>query len=331
MALYTTDLLILGSGPAGYTAGIYAVRAGLETMIVSGNQEGGQLTMTSSIENFPGFEEISGYELMDKMKQQAVKLGVKCVNDHIVEVDFSSRPFVCSSQNGHSYKAKAVIVATGASARWLELESEKKYLGYGVSCCATCDGFFYRGRTVVVVGGGNSAVCEALYLSTLADKVILVHRRNQLRADKILQDRVLNNKKIVVEWNSVVEEILGVENPTKVTGIKIRNVETDVIKNIDADGVFVAVGHKPNTEIFKGNLVLDSKGYIVTHEKSSLTDVEGVFAAGDVMNPKYKQAVISAGSGALAAMDAIEFLDAEWFNLLWYHEGNMYYLEYILY
>ncbi len=311
MALYAVDLLILGSGPAGYTAGIYAARAGLETMIVSGNQEGGQLTMTSMIENFPGFEEIGGFELMDKMKQQAVKLGVKFANDHIVEVDFSNRPFVCSSQNGHSYKARAVIVATGSSAKWLGLPSEKKFLGYGVSACATCDGFFYRNRTVVVIGGGNSAVSEALYLATLADKVIMVHRRKQLRADKILQDRILNNKKIVIEWDSVVEEILGDEEPKKVTGVRIRNVETDNVKTIDADGVFVAVGHQPNTEIFKGNLVLDAKGYIVTHDKTSETDVEGVFAAGDVMDPKYKQAVISAGSGAKAAMDAIEFLDRE--------------------
>lgn len=309
MAQHIVDLLILGSGPAGYTAGIYAARAGVKVMIVSGNQEGGQLTMTASIENFPGFEDISGYELMDKMKQQALKLGVQFVNDYIVEVDFSNRPFVCSSENGHSYQARAIIVATGSSARWLNLESEKKYLGYGVSACATCDGFFYRGRTVAVIGGGNSAVAEALYLATLADKVVLVHRRNQLRADKILQDRVLNNNKIVVEWNSVVEEVLGVDEPKKVTGLKIRNVETDVIKEIPLDGVFVAVGHKPNTDIFKGNLVLDSKGYIVTHENSSVTDVEGVFAAGDVKDPKYKQAVISAGSGAKAAMDAVEFLE----------------------
>ena len=309
MALYTTDLLILGSGPAGYTAAIYAVRAGVNVMIVSGNQEGGQLTMTSAIENFPGFEEISGFELMDKMKQQALKLGVQFVNDHIVEVDFAHRPFVCSSENGHSFKAKAVIVATGSSAKWLNIASEKKFLGYGVSACATCDGFFYRGRTVVVVGGGNSAVAEALYLATLAERVILVHRRHQLRADKILQDRVFNNRKIVVEWDSVVEEILGEDNPKKVTGIRVRNVETDSTKVINADGVFVAVGHQPNTEIFKGNLVLDNKGYIVTHDNCSATDVEGVFAAGDVKDPKYKQAVISAGSGAIAAMDAIEYLD----------------------
>ena len=311
MALHTADLLILGSGPAGYTAGIYAARAGIDTLIVSGNQEGGQLTMTASIENFPGFEEISGYELMDKMKQQALKLGVRFVNDNIVEVDCANRPFICSSENGHSYKARAVIVATGSSAKWLNLESERKFLGYGVSACATCDGFFYRGRTVVVVGGGNSAVSEALYLATLADKVILVHRRHQFRADKVLQDKIFNNKKIVVEWDSVVEEILGEDDPKKVTGIKIRNVETDVVKNISADGVFIAVGHKPNTDIFKGNLVLDSKGYIVTHEKSSATDVEGVFAAGDVKDPNYKQAVISAGSGAMAAMDAVEYLDVE--------------------
>ena len=311
MALYTTDLLILGSGPAGYTAGIYAARAGIKVTIVSGNQEGGPLTMTASIENFPGFEDISGYELMDKMKQQAIKLGVEFVNDYIVEVDFSNRPFVCSSENGHSYKARAIIVATGSSARWLNIESETKYLGYGVSACATCDGFFYRGRTVAVIGGGNSAVAEALYLSTLADKVIMVHRRNQLRADKILQDRVLNNKKIVVEWNSVVEEILGQDDPKKVTGLKIKNVETDEIKEYALDGVFVAIGHTPNTDVFKGNLILDSKGYIVTRSGSSETDIEGVFAAGDVKDPKYKQAVISAGSGAMAAMDAIEFLDRD--------------------
>lgn len=311
MALYTCDLLILGSGPAGYTAGIYAARAGLDTLIVSGNQEGGQLTMTNSIENFPGFEEISGYELMDKMKQQALKLGVKIINDHIVEVDFANRPFVCSSENGHSYKSRAVIVATGSSAKWLNLSSEKKYLGYGVSACATCDGFFYRGKTVAVIGGGNSAVSEALYLATLADKVILVHRRHQLRADKILQDKILNNRKITVEWDSVVEEVLGEDEPKKVTGIKIRNVESDLTKIIPAEGVFVAVGHQPNTEIFKGNLILSSKGYIVTHENSSATDIEGVFAAGDVKDPKYKQAVISAGSGAMAAIDAIEYLDVE--------------------
>ncbi len=311
MALYTVDLLILGSGPAGYTAGIYAARAGLNTMIVAGNQEGGQLTMTNSIENYPGFEEISGFELMDKMKQQALKLGVQMVNDHIVEVDFAHRPFVCSSENGHSYKARAVIVATGSSAKWLNIESEKKYLGYGVSACATCDGFFYRGRTVAVIGGGNSAAAEALYLATLADKVILVHRRHQLRADKILQDKIFNNRKISIEWDSVVEEILGEDEPRKVTGLKIRNVESDATKVLPVDGIFVAVGHQPNTEIFKGNLILDSKGYIVTHENCSQTDIEGVFAAGDVKDPKYKQAIISAGSGAKAAMDAIEYLDVE--------------------
>ncbi len=311
MALHSVDLLILGSGPAGYTAGIYAARAGLNTMIVAGNQEGGQLTMTNSIENYPGFEEISGYELMDKMKQQALKLGVQMVNDHIVEVDFAHRPFVCSSENGHSYKARAVIVATGSSAKWLNIESEKKFLGYGVSACATCDGFFYRGRTVAVIGGGNSAAAEALYLATLADKVVLVHRRHQLRADKILQDKIFNNRKIVVEWDCVVEEILGEDEPRKVMGIKLRNVESDATKVVPVDGIFVAVGHKPNTEIFKGNLILDSKGYIVTHENCSQTDIEGVFAAGDVKDPKYKQAIISAGSGAKAAMDAIEYLDVE--------------------
>ena len=207
------------------------------------------------------------------------------------------------------YEAKKVILATGKARNKLKIKNAKDYEQKGLSYCATCDGFFYRGRTVAVIGGGNSAVAEALYLATLADKVILVHRRNQLRADKILQDRVLSNEKIVVEWDSVVEEVLGVDEPKKVTGIKIKNVKTDEVKEISLDGVFVAVGHKPNTDIFKGNLVLDEKGYIVTHENTSVTDVEGVFAAGDVKDPRYKQAVISAGSGAMAAMDAVEFLE----------------------
>ena len=257
-----------------------------------------------------GLEKVYVHAFLDG-RDVAPDSGVDFVNDNIVEVDFSNRPFVCSSENGHSFKARAVIIATGSSAKWLNLSSEKKFLGYGVSACATCDGFFYRGRTVAVIGGGNSAAAEALYLASLADKVILVHRRHQLRADKILQDRILNNKKIVVEWDSVVEEILGEDEPLKVTGVKLRNVENDEIKTVPLDGVFIAVGHQPNTEIFKEHLVLDGKGYIVTRENSSATNVDGVFAAGDVKDPKYKQAVISAGSGAMAAMDAIEYLDKD--------------------
>ncbi len=309
MALHITDLLILGSGPAGYTASIYAARAGINTTIVSGNIEGGQLTMTGSIENFPGFEDISGRELMAKMKQQALNLGVNMVNDFIVEVDFINQPYVCNSKNGHIYKSKAVIIATGSSVKWLGLASEKKYLGFGVSACATCDGFFYRGKTVAVVGGGNSAVSEAIYLSSIADKVIVIHRKEKFKADKILQNKLFANNKIKVVWNTVIDEIIGVNEPyKKVTATKVRNVETDEINEIETDGVFVAIGHQPNTEIFRRDLVLDTKGYMVTRENSCQTDIEGVFAAGDVMHPKYKQAVISAGCGALSAMEAIDYL-----------------------
>lgn len=311
MAEYVSNVLIIGSGPAGYTAGIYAARAGLKPVLVSGNQVGGQLTMTMDIENFSGFPEaISGTELMERMRAQALNMGVIIVDDKISEVDFNDRPFICSSENGNSFKSRAVIIATGSSARWLEIESEKKYIGYGVSACATCDGFFYRGRTVVVIGGGNSAAEEALYLTRFAAKVILIHRRDTLRADMVLQERLKNHPKISIMWNSVVDEIIGSENPLSVTGVRVKNVKNDRYSEIKAEGVFMAIGHQPNTSIFREYLTLDSEGYIITKPDSTQTNIAGIFAAGDVKDAKYRQAIIAAGSGAMAAIEAEKYLTA---------------------
>ncbi len=309
MTEYKTKMLIIGSGPAGYTAGIYAARSGLNPILVSGNQEGGQLTITTEIENFPGFPEpIGGLELMQRMKQQAQNVGVTLVSDLIRHVDFSTRPFVCSSENGNTFVADTVIIATGASARWLGLESEKKFLGFGVSGCATCDGFFYRGRDVAVVGGGNTAAEEALYLSNIAKSVTLIHRRDELRADKVMQERVLKNEKIKVEWNSVVDEVLG-EMPKGVTGAVLKNVKTGEKKEIKVDGIFIAIGHHPNTDLFKGILDIDAEGYLITKPNSCQTNIEGVFAAGDVQNPNFRQAVVAAGSGCIASLEAEKFLN----------------------
>lgn len=309
MAEYTTKLLIIGSGPAGYTAGIYAARAGLQPVLVSGNQIGGQLTITTNIENFPGFPRpIPGPELMMRMREQAENVGVKIVEDKIAEVDFKNCPFVLSSENANSFKARAVIIATGSSARWLELPSEKKYIGFGVSACATCDGFFYRDKTVAVVGGGNSATEEALYLTNFASKVILIHRRDSLRADAIMAERVKKHPKISIMWDSVVEEVLGTDSPLSVTGIRVKNVKTDVVQNINLEGVFVAVGHHPNTEIFKPYLKLTPDNYIITESESTKTSAMGVFAAGDVKDAKYRQAITAAASGAMAAMEAEQYL-----------------------
>ena len=309
MTEYKTKMLIIGSGPAGYTAGIYAARSGLNPVLVSGNQEGGQLTITTEIENFPGFPEpIGGLELMQRMKQQAQNVGVTLVSDLIRHVDFSTRPFVCSSENGNTFVADTVIIATGASARWLGLESEKKFLGFGVSGCATCDGFFYRGRDVAVVGGGNTAADEALYLSNIAKSVTLIHRRDELRADKVMQERVLKNEKIKVEWNSVVDEVLG-EMPKGVTGAVLKNVKTGEKKEIKVDGIFIAIGHHPNTDLFKGILDIDAEGYLITKPNSCQTNIEGVFAAGDVQNPNFRQAVVAAGSGCIASLEAEKFLN----------------------
>lgn len=309
MAEYTSKLIIIGSGPAGYTAGIYAARAGLNPILVSGNQVGGQLTMTTTIENFPGFENpITGNQLMENMRIQALNTGVKIIEDKITEVDFINRPFVLSSENGNSFTADSVIIATGSSARWLELDSEKKFIGFGVSACATCDGFFYKNKTVAVIGGGNSAAEEALFLTNFASKVILIHRRDTLRADAVMQKKLNENHKISILWDSVIQEVLGSENPKSVTGIKIKNVKTDDTEVINIDGIFVAIGHKPNTEIFREYLELDSAGYIKTLPDSTQTNIKGVFAAGDVKDPRFRQAITAAGSGAMAAMEATKYL-----------------------
>ena len=310
MAEYRSKVLIIGSGPAGYTAGIYAARAGLKPILVSGLQPGGQLTITTEVENFPGFPEpIHGTDLMQRMRSQAENVGVTIIDDNIIEVDFSSRPFVCNSENYHVYTGETLIIATGASAKWLGLESEEKFRGYGVSGCATCDGFFYRNRNVAVVGGGNTAAEEALYLSNFAKSVTLIHRRNSLRADQTMQKRILENPKINIEWDTVIEEILGTENPKSVTGLRLKNVKNDSTFELAVDGLFIAVGHHPNTELFKKYLQLDNNGYIVTLPGSSKSNIEGVFAAGDVKDPQFRQAVIAAGSGCIAALEAEKFLN----------------------
>ena len=312
MAEYKTKVLIIGSGPAGYTAGIYAARAGLNPVLVSGPQIGGQLTMTTDIENFPGFAEpISGPQLMENMRAQAQNVGVRMIDDKITEVDFNTRPFVCSSENGNEFTADTVIVSTGSSARWLNLPSEKKYIGFGVSACATCDGFFYRGKNVAVVGGGNTAAEEALYLTGFAAKVYLIHRRDSLRADAVMQKRVKENPKIEIVWNSVVDEVLGSEQPLGVNGVKIRNVKTDAVSELMIDGLFVAIGHHPNTEVFKNFLKLDNNGYIMTAPDGTATNIAGVFAAGDVQDSKFRQAITSAASGAMAAIEAEKFLQTQ--------------------
>ncbi len=309
MAEYKTKVLIIGSGPAGYTAGIYAARAGMRPVLVSGTQKGGQLTITTDVENFPGFPEpINGSELMQRMHDQAVNVGVTIVEDQISEVYFAENPFILISEGANSYCADSVIIATGASARWLGLPNEEKFRGYGVSGCATCDGFFYRNKDVVVVGGGNTAAEEALYLSGIAKNVTLIHRRDQLRADKVMQDRIKNNPKIQVEWDSVIEDILGTDTPKGVTGVRIKNLKTDKYKDLEVDGVFIAIGHKPNTEIFKNAVDLDKDGYVVTSPGSCRTSVNGVFAAGDVKDAVYRQAVTAAGSGCQAFLEAQRYL-----------------------
>ncbi len=309
MAEYKTKVLIIGSGPAGYTAGIYAARAGMRPVLVSGTQKGGQLTITTDVENFPGFPEpINGSELMQRMHDQAVNVGVTIVEDQISEVYFAENPFVLISEGANSYCADSVIIATGASARWLGLPNEEKFRGYGVSGCATCDGFFYRNKDVVVVGGGNTAAEEALYLSGIAKNVTLIHRRDQLRADKVMQDRIKNNPKIQVEWDSVIEDILGTDTPKGVTGVRIKNLKTDKYKDLEVDGVFIAIGHKPNTEIFKNAVDLDKDGYVVTSPGSCRTSVNGVFASGDVKDAVYRQAVTAAGSGCQAFLEAQRYL-----------------------
>ncbi|TLP48356.1 MULTISPECIES: thioredoxin-disulfide reductase [Cohaesibacter] len=305
-----SKVLIIGSGPAGYTAAIYAARAMLEPTLVAGMQEGGQLTITTEIENYPGFaEEIQGPWLMEQMKAQAANVGTKLVSDIITEVDLSSRPFKAKGDSGTEYTADSLIIATGAQARWLGMETEEKFKGFGISACATCDGFFYRGKEVLVIGGGNTAVEEALYLTHHADKVTVIHRRDEFRAEKILQNRLFKHPKIEVIWDSVIEEFTGKEGfPPSVTGAKLRNVKTGETTDITADGIFVAIGHAPAVELFKDQIKMTDHGYIWSAPDSTVTSIPGVFAAGDVTDDKYRQAVTAAGQGCMAALEAERFL-----------------------
>ncbi len=303
-------VLIIGAGPAGYTAAIYTARAGLKPVMVAGLQPGGQLMITTDVENYPGFaQSIQGPWLMEQMQAQAEHVGTQIIYDLIMSVDFSQRPFRCVGDSGDIYVADSVIIATGAQARWLGLESEKTLQGSGVSACATCDGFFFRGKAVAVVGGGNTAVEEALYLTHHASSVTLIHRRDTLRAEKILQQRLFNHPKVKVIWNHQVEEILAVERPS-VDGLRLRDVNTGAEQTIAVDGVFIAIGHSPTTAIFQGQVALDAEGYVVTTPGSTRTSVEGVFAAGDVQDKVWRQAVTAAGTGCMAALEVEKFLAA---------------------
>jgi thioredoxin reductase (NADPH) len=307
-----TRLLILGSGPAGLTAAIYAARAGLKPVLVHGLQPGGQMTITTDVENYPGFADvIQGPWLMEQMQKQAEHVGTEFIADLITNVDLSKRPFTLTGDGGETYAADALIIATGAQAKWLGLPSEQKFQGFGVSACATCDGFFYRNKDVLVVGGGNTAVEEALYLSGLAKKVTLVHRRNELRAEKILQTRLFKKENIDVIWDHGLDEILGDDNPLGVTGARIKNVKTGTTQDLKLDGVFIAIGHKPSTELFEGKLTMKDHGYLVTEPDSTATAIPGVYAAGDVTDDIYRQAVTAAGMGCMAALEAEKFLAAE--------------------
>jgi thioredoxin reductase (NADPH) len=305
-------VVIIGSGPAGYTAAIYAARAMLEPILIAGIQPGGQMTITTDVENYPGFADvIQGPWLMEQIQKQAEHVGTRIVTDNVSRVAFATRPFRLECDSGSHYLADSVIVATGAQARWLELPSEQKFKGYGVSACATCDGFFYRGKDVLVVGGGNTAVEEALFLTNFAASVTVVHRRDRFRAEKILQDRLFGNPKIAVIWNAVLEGVLGEESPPKVTGAVLRNVKTDALFERRVDGVFVAIGHTPASAIFAGELDMKPSGYIRTAPFSTATSVPGVFAAGDVTDDVYRQAVTAAGQGCMAALEAERFLAAQ--------------------
>ena len=309
MKNYKSDTIIIGSGAAGYTAAIYAARANLKPVLINGQQPGGQMTITTDVENYPGFKDIiQGPWLMDQMKAQAESVGTKIIKDTIIECNFKSEPFELIGDSKSVYHGKTVIIATGATARWLGIESEEKFKGYGVSACATCDGFFFKNKIVAVVGGGNTAAEEALYLTLHAKKVFLIHRRDQLRTEKILQQRLFKNPKIQVIWDSNIKEIHGNENPKKVTGISITNKKTEKNKSIDLDGVFIAIGHDPATKIFKNKIKLDKEGYILTDSGSTRTNIPGIFAAGDVADKIYRQAVTAAGMGCMAALDAEKYI-----------------------
>ena len=313
MAHHHAKLVIIGSGPAGYTTAIYAARALLEPVLISGLQPGGQLTITTEVENYPGFADvIQGPWLMEQMRLQAEHVGTRMISDTIVSVDLSRRPFQMVADSGDTYSADALVVATGAQARWLGLPTEAKFQGFGVSACATCDGFFFRGKAVAVVGGGNTAVEEALYLANIASRVTLVHRRDGLRAERILQDRLFKHPNVRVMWDSAVDEILGDDGPPpSVRGLRLRNVKSGTVTDLAVDGVFVAIGHKPATEIFAGQLDTMAGGYLVTAPGSTATNVPGVFAAGDVADDVYRQAVTAAGLGCMAALEAERYLEAQ--------------------
>ena len=306
-----TEILIIGSGPAGWTAAVYGARAMRDVTVVTGMQPGGQLTITTEVENYPGFTEIQGPDLMVKMQEHAEAMGATVLNDHIADVDFSSRPFKAVGESGTTYTADSVVISTGAQAKWLGIPSEEKYKGFGVSACATCDGFFYRGKDVLVVGGGNTAVEEALFLTNFASKVTVVHRRDSFRAEKILQDRLFKNPKVEVVWNTVLDEVLGEGDPPGVTGARLKHVDTGETTDIPVHGVFIAIGHAPSTELFRGKLAMKDNGYLITAPDSTATEIPGVFAAGDVTDETYRQAVTAAGMGCMAALEAERFLSEQ--------------------
>ena len=306
---HRSKAVIIGSGPAGYSAAIYAARANLQPIMVQGIEPGGQLTITTDVENYPGFAEVvQGPWLMEQMAGQAEAVGTRLIHDAVVVVDFARRPFVCTGDSGDVYAGDTVIVCTGAQAKWLGLPSEERFKGFGVSACATCDGFFFRGKEVAVIGGGNTAVEEALYLTNHASKVTLVHRRDALRAEKILQDRLFRNDRIEIMWHHVLAEVEGGGAPPAVTGARLRHVETGAVRRVALSGVFIAIGHRPNTGIFAGQLEMDDDGYIVTMPDSTRTSVPGVFAAGDVQDKVFRQAVTAAGTGCMSALEAGKFL-----------------------
>jgi thioredoxin reductase (NADPH) len=302
-------LVIIGSGPAGYTAAIYAARAMLEPILIQGVQPGGQLTITTDVENYPGFADvIQGPWLMEQMQKQAEHVGTRIVTDHVNDLDLSQRPFRLTCDSGDIYTAEAAVLATGAQARWLDLPSEQKFKGYGVSACATCDGFFYKNKEVLVIGGGNTAVEEALFLTNFASKVTVVHRRDSFRAEKILQDRLFKHPKISVIWDTILEDVVGNENPLKVRGVVLKNIKTGAMQEMNADGVFIAIGHQPSTELVAGKIKMKPNGYVWTAPYSTATSVQGLFAAGDVTDDVYRQAVTAAGLGCMAALEAERFL-----------------------
>ena len=304
-----TKVLIIGSGPAGYTAAVYAARAMLKPILVHGFQPGGQMTITTDVENYPGFADvIQGPWLMDQMKDQAKAVGTDLVDDHISSVNLKTKPFEAFGDNGKKYTADSIIVSTGAQARWLNLKSEQEFKGFGVSACATCDGFFFKEKEVAVVGGGNAAVEEAIFLTKFASKVKLIHRRDSLRAEKMLQKKLMDNKKIEIIWDSVVEEVIGDQKPKNVKGIKIKNVKSNKTEELKIDGLFIAIGHDPATSLFKNHLEMDKEGYLITKPDSTATNVPGVFAAGDVKDKIFRQAVTAAGMGCMAALEAEKFL-----------------------